>query len=117
MTKYDYRRAMIEDIKNWIINTNWVHENYNPDYYQMLDALYEELWDKDEITGNGGNYYSTYDNCLTYVSENLQLFMEAYTALNLGDQGEWKNNVPQRADCTIRCYLLRDCLEEACNEL
>ena len=61
-TMYDYRRAMIGDIKNWIINTNWVDKNYNPEYYQMLDTLYEELWDKNEITGNSGNYYSTYDN-------------------------------------------------------
>lgn len=80
---YNYRAEMIKNIKNYIIKNNWVEKNYHTgdDYSEMLDRLYDELWDKDEITGNGLNYYDDENKCVTYVMENLPLFLKLRASL------------------------------------
>lgn len=86
----------------------------------MLNRLYDELWDKDEITGNGLNYYDDENKCVTYVMENLPLFFEAsreFEAFPMTKMSWEEKHAAQHMDTIIRCYLLRDCLEEACEEL
>lgn len=41
MEKYNYRQAIINDIKKYIIENNWVKNNYSDevDYEDMLDKL------------------------------------------------------------------------------
>lgn len=120
---YNYKEEMIKDIKNYIITNNWVENNYDMDhetYYEVLDKLYDELWNKDEITGNGENYYASEAKCAEFVMQNLPLYFAA--ARDLDDfpkcAEKWINDhAAQHMDATIRCYLLRDCLEEACEEL
>ena len=119
---YDYKSEMIKNIKSYVISHDWVEKNYHSgdDYYEMLDKLYDELWDKDQITGNGQNYYDSEKNCAIYVMENLPLYFEAARELNAFPmtQMSWeKEHAAQHMDAIIRCYLLRDCLEEACEEL
>ena len=121
-TMYDYRKEMIKNIKKYVIRNNWVEKNYHigDDYSKMLDKLYDELWDKDEITGNGKNYYDEENKCAVYVMDNLPLYFEAAREFNLLPltQMSWeREHAAQHMDATIRCYLLRDCLEEACEEL
>ena len=31
MNKYDYRQAMVKDIKKYITDNNWIENNYNED--------------------------------------------------------------------------------------
>lgn len=119
---YNYREEMIKNIKNYIIKNNWIEKNYHTgdDYSEMLDRLYDELWDKDEITGNGLNYYDDENKCVTYVMENLPLFFEAsreFEAFPMTKMSWEDKHAAQHMDAIIRCYLLRDCLEEACEEL
>ena len=121
---YDYKKAMINDIKDWVIENDWVSHNFidGPDgYLQMLDNLYDTLWDHDEITGNGPNYYDTEKQCEKYIIENLPLYFEAareYEDFPTKTQAEWEpHEIARHMDAVIRCYLLRDCIEEACEEL
>ena len=117
---YDYRTTMIKDIQKYIRDNDWINKHAsecNNDYNAMLDLLYDELWANDQITGNGGNFYDTPDNCASYVMENFLLYLEAARTYQFKDEWlSWEEHA-QKMDCIIRCYLLRDCLEEACNEL
>ena len=63
---YDYRRAITDDIKDYIRVMGLLpepQETYD-DYIERLD---EELWDVDEITGNGPFYYASEKECEDYV--------------------------------------------------
>ena len=109
---YDYRKAMIQDIKDYIwMNDLQPEEGMSRDDY--IDHLTDELWDKDEITGNGFNYYDTEEKCEEYVCHNLKLFFEALSewGTSLNDLPPTLYEEPARyMDSTIRCYLLSECL-------
>ena len=116
---YNYKEEMIKDIKQYILNNNWVENNFEEDYYSMLDKLYDELWDKDEITGNGTMYYASEVKCAEYVVCNIPLYLEAIKefGIPMTDFDHSQEHSAQHMDATIRCYLLRDCLEEACEQM
>ena len=122
MEKYDYKKAMIQDIKQYVIDNHWVENCYDEDkdYYENLDMLYDEVWAVDSITGNGFNYYAPEEKCQEYVASNLTLYFQAANEFcdfpNDGTPWIYKNPA-QHMDATIRCYLLRECLEEACEEM
>lgn len=111
---YDYRKAMIQDIKDYIwMNDLQPEEGMSQDEY--LDYLSDELWDKDEITGNGPKFYDTEDKCAEYVCHNLPLYFQAADefgelALTIADARWLFENPAQHMDTTIRCYLLSECL-------
>lgn len=121
MEKYDYKQALIQDIKDYIIISQWADKHYDmsKDYYENLDILYDELWGLDDITGNGPNGYSDEATCQTYIATNLTLYFMAASEFedfpNSGTPWIYKNPA-QHMDATIRCYLLRECLEQACEE-
>ena len=122
MEKYDYRKAMIDDIKQYVIDNNWVDNNYEEDndYEDLLNKLEDELWIEDSVTGNGYNYYDTEEKCQEYVASNLTLYFEAAEEFcNLPTTGtSWIHKNPaQHMDATIRCYLLGECIREACDAL
>lgn len=118
---YDYRSSMIEDIKKYVIDNDWVNKNYDFEegYETMLDKLYLEVWDKDEITGNGLNHYASEEKCAQFLIDNLALYFEAAKGMNLDTKStNWdRDHTAQCMDAVIRCYLLRECLEEACNQM
>ena len=122
MEKYDYKKAIIQDIKQYIKDNHWVENCYDndKDYYENLDILYDEVWAEDSITGNGFNYYDTEKKCQEYIASNLALYFQAANDFcdfpNDGTPWIYKNPA-QHMDATIRCYLLRECLEEACEEM
>ena len=107
MNKYDYRKAICNDIKQWLED-------------EFFDWLNEELWGKDSVTGNGLDYYDTEEQCQKYIATNLTLYFEAanefYDFPNSGTPWIYKNPA-QHMDCTIRCYLLGECLRTALEEL
>ena len=88
MEKYDYRAAMVKDIKDYITN--------NPD-------LWADPMNEDDISHN-------IDLALEAVQEfgiDMKALLDAAS----------RNSAARYMDCTIRCYLLGECIEKALEEL
>ena len=125
MNKYDYRRAITDDIKDWIVNdTDLIEEGYmdgrDDDLYNWI---YDEVFDEDSITGNGAYYYDTEDKCSEYLSNNFDLLYPAIEEFEVDNEVQilikhYENqDLARYFDCTIRCYLLMDCIYAAVDEL
>lgn len=113
--KYNYRQAMIEDIKNYIIDNNWMaiqDEDLPED--ELIDNLVDDLWIEDKITGNGPYWYDTEEKCSEYLSDNFDLLYEATREYYFDDTNILIHHYEYQSlaryfDCTIRCYLLPEC--------
>jgi len=118
---YDYRKEMVEDIKNYIQDDSETFEAYKDDPDKLFDYYYDDLWTEDCITGNGCYGYADEEICLKYVGENLPLYFDAayeFDVFSIKAPLDWvKKNPGRHMDCTIRCYLLSECLEKALKEL
>lgn len=124
MDKYNYRRAIIDDLKDWIVNdTDLLEEGINPEDDEIANWIYDEAFDEDCITGNGTYYYDTEEKCSEYLSNNFDLLYEAAREFCLNDDINhiilhYENkDLARYFDCTIRCYLLGECVEIALKEL
>jgi len=122
MEKYDYRRAITNDIKQYIKDNpiDWA----DPFIVDDLEGhWYEHLWDEDCITGNGPYWYDTEEKCSEYVSQNFDLLYEAFKEFCVDDDPailikQYENkSLARYFDCTIRCYLLLECIRQALEEL
>ena len=125
MEKYDYRRAIIDDLKDWIINNtdlieNGYMENRDDD---LCNWIYDEVFDEDSVTGNGAFYYGTEDFCSECLSGNFDILYKAAHEFCIDDEiniliQHYENkSLARYFDCTIRCYLLSECIEIALEEL
>lgn len=124
MEKYNYREVIKSDIKEWMTyEYDGRYNDYN--FYDMYDRLYDDLWAENAITGNDEDYYDSEYKCEEYLCHNFDLLFEAlfefgeFEANLLNKIHEVSNNgtFARWADCTIRCYLLGECLEKALKEL
>lgn len=121
MEKYDYRRAITDDLKDWIVNeTDIMEEEYGDD---LPNWIYDEAFNEDSVTGNGTYYYGTEEFCSECLSGNFDLLYEAVREFAIDDEvnvliQHYKNkDLARYFDCTIRCYLLGECIEKALEEL
>lgn len=122
MEKYDYRKAIINDIKNYIKDNpqEWAEPMIIDD---IFDYWYDILWTEDEITGNDAYWYDTEEKCSEYLSQNFDLLYQAISEYSADDEintfiKQYENkSLARYFDCTIRCYLLGECLEKALEEL
>ena len=124
MEKYDYREAIINDLKDWIINETDILENIsNIDDDDFIEWLEDEAFSQDSITGNGLEYYDTEEKCSEYLSGNYDLLYKAAYKFYMDDDinnviKHYQNkSLARYFDRAIRCYLLRECIEEALKEL
>lgn len=111
---YNYLEELKSDVKNYI---NEVASDYMDceDMDELRDELYDNLWDEDSVTGNGsGSYTFNREKAKEYVSDNMDLMVEAYKDLDsiesLVDDLEALDF--ETIDVTIRCYLLSQALDE-----
>lgn len=117
MEKYDYRKAIIKELKDWI------HDNLDDKEIEddeISNWIYDEVWAEDSITGNGCYGYAPEEKCQEYVCTNLDLYFEAANEFSdFPSSGTpWiYRNPAQHMDATIRCYLLGECIETALEEL
>ena len=125
MEKYDYKRAITDDIKDWIINESdimeeGIKENRDDD---LPNWIYDETFGEDSVTGNGPYYYGTEEFCSECLSGNFDLLYEAAREFAIDDeinvliQHYEHKDLARYFDCTIRCYLLGECIEKALEEL
>lgn len=122
MEKYDYKRALIDDLKDWIVNNTDIMETSIEDGLSddIFNWIYDETWAEDEVTGNGIFGYAPTSKCEEYLAGNLHLALEALDSFG----ASFKDLLPKAndeliryLDCTIRCYLLMDCIYTAMEEL
>lgn len=117
---YDYRKAMTEDIKNYIIN-NYMEPAPDMTRDDYIEALDDELWGVDMITGNGGFYYGTEEECAGYIGYGITEFINAQEEYGW----EWTKSMREQfreaparfIDCMIRTTLLAECIDKAVTEL
>lgn len=125
MEKYDYRRAITDDIKDWIANETdileeGITEGKDDDIYNWI---YDEIFDEDSITGNGTYYYETEEKCSEYLNGNYDLLYKAMHEFAIDDEVNVlikhyeDKDLARYFDCTIRCYLLGECIKKALEEL
>lgn len=120
MEKYDYREAMVKDIKQYI-NDNYMQPEPDMSREEYVEKLNDELWDVDEITGNGPYYYASEEECAGYVGYGLSDLVDALEEFGFEMTSQMKERFTGSPacymDCTIRCYLLYECIERAVDEL
>ena len=111
---YNYLEELKSDVKNYIKE---VASDYMDceDIDELRENLYDNLWDEDSVTGNGsGSYTFNREKAKEYVSDNMDLMVEAYKDLDsiesLVDDLEALDF--ETIDVTIRCYLLSQALDE-----
>ena len=111
---YNYLEELKSDVRNYIKE---VASDYMDceDMDELRDSLYDNLWDEDSVTGNGsGSYTFNREEAKKYVSDNLDLMVEAYKDLDsiesLVDDLEALDF--ETIDVTIRCYMLSQALDE-----
>lgn len=111
MEKYNYREAVIEDIRNYIKDNDIKTEGFDS-RDEMEEYLNDTLWTEDSVTGNAsGSYYMSRWQAEEALCHNWELIN---TVID-----EWETDIfdPEVLDCTIRCYLLGECIAKVLDEL
>lgn len=108
MEKYDYRKAVENDVREYLeergVSTRLGESE--------LDAMYDEMMLSDSVTGNGsGSYTFNAWTAEENLCHNLDLLHEVMGS------GSVKWDAPEGNDVMIRCYLLRGVLEDVNNSL
>ena len=115
MEKYDYREAVLEDIREYIRNE--VELKDYADKEEAFDDLNEKLWIEDSVTGNGsGSYFFSTWKAEEALCHNLDLLDEALEEFGCEPDYLAKNGA-EACDVTIRCFLLGGCLSEVLEEM
>ena len=112
---YDYREAVKDDVLEYI-NNEINFEDFDT-FEELEEHLNEVLFTEDSVTGNAsGSYtFSTYE-AEENICHNMDLLQEA-----LSEFGDTEALVmdfdAEKADVTIRCYLLGECIAAALEEI
>ena len=111
MERYDYRKAMKEDILEYI-NL----DDFRGKRDELEEQLNDDLWIADSVTGNAsGSYFFSTWKAEEAIAHNWDLLekamMEFEDSCNPIEKGaEW-------CDVTIRCYLLGECIAAVLDDL
>ena len=125
---YDYRKAMTDDIKQYIDENVTIDDNgytYNGEVYEdgqeLYDALTDDLWVDDSVTGNGsGSYTMNREETKGYVVDNMELVSDVMNEFGIESDYVGKRLLEQDweyFDVSIRCYLLGEILGEVLSEM
>lgn len=112
MNKYDYLKAVIDDVKQYIIDNNIDVETLDD-----TTELYDDMFVDDAVTGNAsGSYTFSRWEAEEKICHNLDLLEEAleefgYNGFDIIDKGA------ETADVLIRCYILGQAIDIAIEEL
>ena len=114
MERYDYRQAVMDDIKQYIEDHDVKVTTGNRE--ELEQELYDEMFVSDSVTGNAsGSYYCNAWKAEEAICHNLDLLGEALEEFG-GDMDALKSGA-ESCNVTIRCYLLGQVLGEVLNEL
>ena len=117
MMTYNYLEAMKQDVKEYI------EENINVTDYETKEDLEEylndTLWTEDSVTGNAsGSYTFNRETAKEYVDENKDLVNDMMEEFDCKEKvaNWWIEDNYEAIDVSIRCYLLRQAIDEALND-
>ena len=116
--KYDYYEAVKNSIKDVLPDYEKLGGGVS-DKDEYRENLYDNLWIDNHVTGNGsGSYTFNRELAKEYVSQNLDLAVEAYSEFDQKAQfgDDIANGDYEKIDVTIRCYLLGQVLDEVIEE-
>ena len=114
MERYDYLRAIKEDVLNYINENNIVVTSENRD--EVEQDLNDTLFTCDSVTGNAsGSYTFNAWTAEEYLCHNWDLLEEALT--EFGCDMSYLERGAESCDVTIRCYLLGQAISEVLNEV
>lgn len=112
MEKYNYRQALMDDIRNYIEENDIKITSENRD--DVEEELRDSLMNNDSVTGNAsGSYTFNTWQAEENLCHNLELLQDACNEFCCEprlDSAEW-------CDVVIRCYLLGECLSSVLDEL
>lgn len=112
MERYDYRQALMDDIRNYIDENDIKITSENRD--DVEEQLRDSLMNNDSVTGNAsGSYTFNTWKAEENLCHNLDLLQDACNEFCCEprlDSAEW-------CDVVIRCYLLGECLSSVLDEL
>lgn len=122
MDKYDYYIEVTNDIECWMDKDGDPFDiSQFENREEAAEFLRDELWAEDAITGNGPYGYASEEECEEFLCHNLNLLFDALFEFgeleeslldNLHEHYKEKN-LARWADCTIRCYVLDNAIENA----
>ena len=116
MEKYDYYKNVREDIKQRL--NEWFDFNRINDYSdidEVINAVYDDFFNSDSITGNGSGSY-TFNSWAAEenLCHNMDLLKEALDELG-GELNDYIDSA-EACDVTIRCYVLGQLVGEVVKE-
>lgn len=119
MEKYDYLKAIENDIRNYLNETYGKSEIKKAiafDRDEFAEKLHDELCVEDSVTGNAsGSYtFSTWD-AEENLCHNTDLLREALEEFGSEDENILEKGA-EWCDVTIRCYLLGQAIDEVIKE-
>lgn len=114
MEKYDYYKAVYDDVLDYIENN--VDFSEFDDLDDIAETLRDDLWTEDSVTGNAsGSYTFSTWKAEENLCHNLDLLGEALDCFGCGPEYMTEHG-PEACDVTIRCYLLDQVIYEILEE-
>lgn len=119
--KYDYRNAVIEDVREYINDhidevKEYITENEVTDINEVYEFFYDDMFVSDSVTGNAsGSYTFNAYQAEENICHNLDLLAEACE--EFGSSADLLKDGAEACDVTIRCYLLSECLNEVLEDM
>lgn len=112
---YNYLEAVTADVVEYIKNEITLTDYESRE--ELEEALNDELWTADSVTGNAsGSYYCNAWKAEEALAHNWDLLAEALTEFGQDGTNVLKQGA-EAMDVTIRCYLLGQAIAEALEEL
>ena len=112
---YNYLEAVTADVVDYIKNEITLTDYESRE--ELEEALNDELWTADSVTGNAsGSYYCNAWKAEEALAHNWNLLAEALTEFGQDGTDVLKQGA-EAMDVTIRCYLLGQAIAEALEEL
>lgn len=113
--KYDYLEAVKSGVKTYIDDeidiVKWTGKRL-----ELEEKLYSDLWDNDNVTGNGSeSYTSSTWQAEEYLCHNLDLLKEALQ--ESGHKVDILEKGAEWCDIVIRCYLLEQAIKETLDSI
>lgn len=103
---YNYFEAVCDDVREVILES-WADRFAEFETLaELREALNDELWADDRVTGNGsGSYTFSTWKAEEYLAHNWDVLEEACAELG-ADMGEEVKKGAENVDVLIRCYYL-----------
>lgn len=116
MEKYDYYKNVREDVKQRL--NEWLDFDRINDYSdidEVINAVYDDFFNSDSITGNGSGSY-TFNSWAAEenLCHNMDLLKEALNEFG-GELNDYIDSA-EACDVTIRCYVLGQLVGEVVKE-